>query len=77
MTMAYLLLHWISSSIKKKKVAIIFFFRIVFIYLFLERGEGKGEREGETHQGGVAPHVPPTEDLVGHPGTCPDWELNW
>ena len=20
--------------------------------------------------------MPPTEDLAGHPGTCPDWESN-
>ena len=41
-----------------------------FIYLFLERGEGR--REGEKHQHVVASHVPLTEDLAGNPGMCPD-----
>ena len=52
-----------------------FFFKI-FIFLFLERGEGK-QKEGEKHQYAVASHVPP-------PGTWPatqacglDWESNW
>ena len=24
----------------------------------------------------VASHMPPTGDLAGNPGVCPDWELN-
>ena len=44
------------------------------IYLFLEGREG--EREGEKHQCVVASHTPPTGDLAGHPGMCPDWESN-
>ena len=47
-----------------------------FIYLFLERGEGR-EREGEKHQCVVASGVPPTGDLACNPGTCPYWESNW
>ena len=46
-----------------------------FIYLFLERGEGR-EKEGEKHQWVVASHMPPTGDLACNPGMCPDWELN-
>ena len=46
----------------------------IFIYLFLE---GKGRREGEKHQGGVASRTPPTEDQACNPGMCPDQELNW
>ena len=46
-----------------------------FIYLFLERGEGK-ENEGEKHQCVVGSRVCPTGDLACNPGTCPDWELN-
>ena len=42
-----------------------------FIYLFLERGEGK-KREGEKHQCVVASHEPPTGDLTRNPGVCPD-----
>ena len=48
----------------------------VFIYLFLERGEGR-EKEREKHQCVVASHVVPTGDLACNPGMCPDWELNW
>ena len=34
-------------------------FKQDFIYLFLERGGSKGEKEGEKHQCVVAFHVPP------------------
>ena len=46
-----------------------------FIYLFLDRGEGR-EEEGEKHQCVVASHMPPTGDLACNPGMCPDWESN-
>ena len=50
------------------------FFKILFIYLFLERRrEGEGRRE--TSLCGC-PCVPPTGDLAYNPGLCPDWELN-
>ena len=52
-----------------------FFFFKDFIYLLLERGEGK-EKEGEKHQCGVASHMPPTGDLARNAGMCPDWESN-
>ena len=41
----------------------------------LERGRER-ERQGEEHQHVVAPHAPPTGDLVCNPGMCPDWESN-
>ena len=47
-----------------------FFKKILFIYLFLERGKGgskEGGREGEKHQCVVASHVPPTGDLACNP----------
>ena len=44
-----------------------------FIYLFLERGEG---REEEKHQYVVASHVAPIGDLAHNPGMCPGWESN-
>ena len=44
-------------------------FKILFMYLFLERGEG---REGEKHQCVVASHAPPTGDLAPNTGMCPD-----
>ena len=44
----------------------------MFIYLFLERGEGR-ERGRETS---IASHVPPTGDLAYNPGMHPDCELN-
>ena len=45
-----------------------------FIYLFLERGEGKErKREGEKHQCVVALTMSATGDLARNPGMCPDW----
>ena len=41
----------------------------------LERGRER-ERQGEEHQHVVAPHAPPTGDLVCNPDVCPDWESN-
>ena len=32
----------------------------------------KGEGEGEKHQCVVASRAPPTGDLTGNPGKCPD-----
>ena len=46
-----------------------------FIYLFLERGEGK-EKEGVNHQCVVASHAPLTGNMTHNPGMCPDWESN-
>ena len=51
-------------------------FKKDFIYLFLERGEGR-EKEREKYQCVVASHVAPTGDLACNPGMCPDWESNW
>ena len=56
---------------KKKRL----FKKSLFIYLFLERGEGK-ETEEEKHQCVVASHVRPTGDLTHNPGMWPDWESN-
>ena len=44
-----------------------------FIYLFLEKREG---REGEKHQRVVASRAPPTGDLACNPGMCPDQVSN-
>ena len=47
--------------------------KILFIYLFQERG-----REGdvrEIHQL-VASHMHPTRGLAINPAMCPDWEWN-
>ena len=50
----------------------VFFFKDLFIYLFLDRGKGReGEREGEKHLCVMAPG-----DLAHNPGMCPDWESN-
>ena len=51
----------------------VFLKKILFIYLFLWRGEG---REKEKYQCVVASHAPPTGDLACNPGMCPTWELN-
>ena len=58
------------------------FFPQIFIYLLLERGEGR-EREKERNSNVqeihrlVAPRIPPAGDLAQNPGMCPDWESNW
>ena len=54
---------------------LFFFFKRFYLFSFRERGR-EGEREGEKHQCVVASCTPPTGDLVGNPGTCPDWESN-
>ena len=46
------------------------------LYLFIFRGEGGGEREGEKHPCVFASHVPTTGDLAHNLGMCPDWESN-
>ena len=46
-----------------------------FIYLFLERGEGR-ERGRETSMCCCLSHIPTPGDLAHNPGTCPDLELN-
>ena len=52
------------------------FFLKDFIYLFLDRGDGR-EREGEKHhQCVVASRGTSTGDLTYIPGVCPDWESN-
>ena len=51
------------------------FLKILFIYLFRERGRER-ERKGGKHQYVVAFHVDPTGDLAYNAGMCPDWELN-
>ena len=51
-------------------------FKKDFIYLFLEKGEGK-EKERERNISVWLPlGMPPTGDLACNPGMCPDWESN-
>ena len=53
----------------------LFFFKD-FIYLFLERGEGR-EEERERNISVWLPLIcKPTGDLACNPGMCPDWESN-
>ena len=56
-----------------------FLFKKYFIYLFLERWEGKEkERERNTDvlekHWLVASQTPPTRDVAHNWGICPDWE---
>ena len=51
-------------------------FFLDFIYLFLERGEGR-EKKRERNINVWLPLVrPPTGDTACNPGMCPDWESN-
>ena len=55
----------------------VFFYFFLRFYLFIFRQRGRErEIEQEKHQCVVTSCAPPTGDLVCHPGTCPDWELN-
>ena len=47
-----------------------------FIYLLLERGEGR-EKETKMSTCGCLSYAGATGDLARSPGLCPDWELNW
>ena len=51
------------------------YFLRFYLFIFRERRRD-GEREGEKRQCVVASQVPPTGDLAGNPGMCPDWESN-
>ena len=54
---------------------LVYFFKD-FIYLFLERGEGR-EKERERNISVWLPLTwPPTRNLAYNPGMCPDWESN-
>ena len=57
-------------------IHIVYFFFKDFIYLFLERGEGRG-KEGRKDQCMAARVVALTGDLACNTGMCPDWESNW
>ena len=58
----------------------VLFFKKHFIYLFLERGEGReNERERNIdvwEKLMFASCMPPTGDLACNPSMCPEWELN-
>ena len=66
--------HGIPFSLSHK-LEFLFFFKKDFMYLFLERREGK-EKEREKHQCVVASCAPPTGDLTHNPGMWPVWESN-
>ena len=53
----------------------ISFFKKEFIYLFLERGEGREKEKREKHQL-AASRMPSTGDLACNLGMCPDQESN-
>ena len=53
-----------------------YFLKILFIY-FQRKEKGGRKRGGETSMCGFLSCTPPTGDLAGNPGMCPDWELNW
>ena len=61
-------------NLKQDQVILLHSFKD-FVYLFLERGEGR-EKEGEKHQCVFASCVLPTGDLAHNPGMCSDWESN-
>ena len=48
-----------------------------FIYLFLERVEGKEKERERNINVWLPPTCPPTDLSLAHnPGMCPDWESN-
>ena len=56
-----------------------FVFLIFYLFIYLEKGEGR-EKEREKNfyvrEKQLPLSCPPTGDLAGHPGMCPDPELN-
>ena len=52
------------------------YFLKYFIYLFLERGEGREKERERNIDHLIASCIPPTGDLACNPGMCPDWDLN-
>ena len=54
-------------------VSILFYFNFLkdFIYLLIYRG-GEGREKGGRKTYEVASHAPPTGNLAGNPGMCPD-----
>ena len=66
-----------QEMLKKNSDISFFFFKILFIYLFIYFREGKGGRKkGEKQQCVVASCMLPTGDLSHNPGMCHGWELN-
>ena len=56
-----------------------YFLKKYFIYLFLEREEGREkerERTINVRETSVVSRMSPTGDLACSPGMCPDWESN-
>ena len=47
-----------------------------FIYLFLERGEGKKKERQRNINAHTPSHTLPTGDLAGNTSMCPHWESN-
>ena len=65
-----------EESILKMEVSPFLFFFKDFIYLFLDRGDWREEREQEKHQCVVASCMPCTGNLACNPRRFPDRELN-
>ena len=66
----------VSVVCLKPKSYLPLFKKILFIYLFLERGEGKEkDREGNINVWLLLTH-PHARDFVCNLGFCPDWESN-
>ena len=59
--------HMVQGSVRT-------WFSYLFIYLFIDRGEGR-EKERGKHQCGCLSCIP-TGDLAHNPGMCPGWESN-
>ena len=66
---------WIPRGLRIFFSSLPHFLKKVFIYLFLEREEGR-EKESERNSDVREKHQSPTWDKTGNPGTCPDWEWN-
>ena len=55
----------------------VLFVFILFIYLLLERGETREKERKKNINVWLPLECPPTGNLTGNPGMCPDWESNW
>ena len=67
---------FLSNSLSCK-IKVVITFLNVFMYLFLEREEGREEYRERNINMWLPLTCPPSGDLACNPGMCPDWELNW
>ena len=65
-----------TKYLRSPKIHMLKSFFLSFNLFMSREREREREREGDKHQYVVASHVPPTRNLAGNLGLCPDRESN-